>query len=71
MAVINGAKSLEDVKRTVKSGFVPLIRVSTWQIPSTTSSYRVTWLQVTWVVSPLAMIFAQKFLPVEVKMHVN
>jgi len=46
MAVINGAKSLEDIKRTVKGGFVPLIRI-------------------TWVASPLTMIFAQKFLPVE------
>lgn len=27
MAVINGAKSLEDVKRTVKGGFFSVIRV--------------------------------------------
>ena len=28
MAVINGAKSLKEIKRTVKSGFFSVIRVS-------------------------------------------
>ncbi|KAG1716012.1 hypothetical protein ID866_1177 [Astraeus odoratus] len=46
MAVINGAKSLDEVVRTVKGGFFSVIRV-------------------TWVVSPLSMVFAQQFLPME------
>jgi hypothetical protein len=29
MAIINGAKSLEEIKRTVKGGFFSVIRVST------------------------------------------
>ncbi|KAN0100507.1 Mitochondrial carrier domain containing protein [Tylopilus felleus] len=47
MAVINGAKSVEDVIRTVKAGFLSVIRVN-------------------WVVSPLSMVIAQQFIPVEV-----
>ncbi|KAF8560237.1 hypothetical protein OG21DRAFT_1401979 [Imleria badia] len=46
MAVINGAKSVEDVVRTVKSGFFAVIRVN-------------------WIVSPLSMVVAQQFIPVE------
>jgi len=46
MAVINGAKSLEEIKRTVKGGFSSVIRI-------------------TWVVSPLTMVIAQNFIPVE------
>jgi hypothetical protein len=46
MAVINGAKSVEDVIRTVKAGFLSVIRVN-------------------WVVSPLSMVIAQQFIPVE------
>jgi len=46
MAVINGAKTVEDVVRTVKSGFWAVIRVN-------------------WVVSPLSMVIAQQFIPVE------
>ncbi|KIM66321.1 hypothetical protein SCLCIDRAFT_111170 [Scleroderma citrinum Foug A] len=46
MAVINGAKSLEEIIRTVRAGFFAVIRV-------------------TWIVSPLSMVFAQKFLPME------
>jgi len=46
MAIINGAKSLEEIKRTVKGGFFSVIKV-------------------TWVASPLSMVIAQKFIPVE------
>jgi len=46
MAVINGAKSLEEIKRTVKGGFMSVVRI-------------------TWVVSPLTMVIAQNFIPVE------
>jgi len=46
MAIINGAKSLEEIKRTVKGGFFSVIRI-------------------TWVASPLTMVIAQKFIPVE------
>ncbi|KAI6047763.1 hypothetical protein EDC04DRAFT_2619822 [Pisolithus marmoratus] len=48
MALINGAKSLDEVIRTVKGGFWAVIRV-------------------TWIVSPLSMVFAQRFLPMEVR----
>ncbi|KAF4623240.1 hypothetical protein D9613_002111 [Agrocybe pediades] len=46
MAVINGAKSLDEVVKTVKAGFFSVIRIS-------------------WVVSPLSMTIAQKFVPVD------
>jgi len=46
MAVINGAKSLDEIKRTVKGGFFSVIRI-------------------TWVASPILMVVAQKFIPVE------
>lgn len=46
MAIINGAKSLDEVIRTVKGGFWSVIRV-------------------TWIVSPLSMVFAQQFVPME------
>lgn len=46
MAIINGAKSLDQVVRTVKGGFLAVIRV-------------------TWIVSPLSMVFAQQFIPME------
>jgi peroxisomal membrane protein 2 len=46
MAVINGAKSVEEVIHTVKGGFFAVIRVN-------------------WIVSPLSMVVAQQFIPVE------
>jgi len=46
VAVINGAKSVDEVIRTVKGGFFSVIRVH-------------------WVVSPLSMVIAQQFIPVE------
>jgi len=46
MAIINGAKSVDEVIKTVKAGFFPVIRVS-------------------WVVSPLSLTIAQKFIPIE------
>jgi len=46
MAVINGAKSVKEIKRMVMGGFFSVIRI-------------------TWVASPLTMVIAQKFIPVE------
>jgi len=43
MAVINGANSVDDIVRTIKGGFMAVMRM-------------------TWVTSPLAMVFAQKFI---------
>ncbi|KAF9527819.1 hypothetical protein CPB83DRAFT_855669 [Crepidotus variabilis] len=45
-AVINGATSLDEVIKTVKTGFFSVIRIS-------------------WLVSPLSMTIAQRFIPVE------
>jgi len=44
MAVINGAKTMDEVIKTVKAGFFSVLRVS-------------------WVVSPLSLAIAQKFIP--------
>ncbi|KAF5323474.1 hypothetical protein D9611_005776 [Ephemerocybe angulata] len=46
MAVINGASSLSEIKKTVKAGFFSVIRIS-------------------WVVSPISLVVAQKYIPVE------
>ncbi|KLO13920.1 hypothetical protein SCHPADRAFT_873297 [Schizopora paradoxa] len=46
IAIIGGAKSVDEVMRTVKGGFMAVIRM-------------------TWISSPLAMVFAQKMLPQE------
>ena len=44
MALIAGARTLHQVRATVKAGFMPVMKVS-------------------WITSPLALAFAQKFLP--------
>lgn len=44
MAVIAGARTFHQVRATVRSGFMPVMKVS-------------------WITSPLALAFAQKFLP--------
>lgn len=44
MAVIAGARTFHQVRATVKTGFMPVMKVS-------------------WCTSPIALIFAQKFLP--------
>ena len=44
MAVIAGARTIHQVRATVRAGFMPVMKVS-------------------WVTSPLALAFAQKFLP--------
>ncbi|CAL5873226.1 uncharacterized protein PFLUO_LOCUS7495 [Penicillium psychrofluorescens] len=44
MAVIAGARTIHQVRATVKAGFLPVMKVS-------------------WVTSPIALAFAQKFLP--------
>ncbi|KAJ7225653.1 hypothetical protein GGX14DRAFT_640124 [Mycena pura] len=46
MAIISGAKSVEDVLKTIRAGFFSVIRI-------------------TWITSPLAITFAQRFVPVE------
>ncbi|KAG6911540.1 hypothetical protein DXG01_011842 [Tephrocybe rancida] len=46
MAVINGAKTIDEVVKTVKAGFVSVLRVS-------------------WVVSPVTLAIAQKFIPLD------
>lgn len=44
MAIIAGARTLHQINATIRSGFMPVMKV-------------------TWVTSPLALAFAQKFLP--------
>jgi len=44
MAVIAGAKNFEQIKATVKVGFLPVMKIS-------------------WMVSPVTLLFAQKYLP--------
>lgn len=44
MAVIAGARTFHQVRATVRSGFMPVMKV-------------------TWITSPVALAFAQKFLP--------
>jgi hypothetical protein len=44
MAIIAGARTLHQVRATIKAGFFPVMKVS-------------------WITSPLALAFAQKFLP--------
>ena len=44
MAVIAGARTFHQINATVRSGFMPVMKV-------------------TWVTSPLALAFAQQFLP--------
>jgi len=46
MAIINGAKSFDEVVKTVKAGFFSVIRIS-------------------WIVSPISITIAQRFIPVE------
>lgn len=46
MALIAGARTVHQVRATVKAGFLPVMKVS-------------------WVTSPIALAFAQKFLPQE------
>ncbi|MCJ1274970.1 hypothetical protein MMC21_002769 [Puttea exsequens] len=44
MAIIAGARTFHQIRATVRSGFMPVMKV-------------------TWITSPLALAFAQKFLP--------
>jgi peroxisomal membrane protein 2 len=46
MAIINGAKSGDEIVKTIKSGFFPVIKVS-------------------WVVSPVTLLVAQRFVPLD------
>jgi peroxisomal membrane protein 2 len=74
LAVIGGAKSWDEVKKTVKAGFYPVIRVGFASVPSVVSVLlicRVAATQVMWVSSPLSLLFAQKFLSPEVCDHTH
>lgn len=65
MAVINGAKSVEDVIRTVKAGFFAVIRVC--PVFCTCHCKRsIIFTKINWIVSPLSMVIAQQFIPVQV-----
>ena len=44
MAVIAGARTLHQIRATIRAGFMPVMKVS-------------------WLTSPFALAFAQKFLP--------
>ncbi len=44
MAIIAGARTLHQIRATIRAGFMPVMKVS-------------------WITSPLALAFAQKFLP--------
>lgn len=69
MAVINGAKSVEDVIRSVKAGFFSVIQVRSRALFSLSSQSLIQPIlsyKVNWVVSPLSMVLAQQFIPVEV-----
>ena len=46
MAIIAGARTVHQVRATVRAGFLPVMKVS-------------------WITSPLALAFAQQFLPQE------
>lgn len=52
MAIINGARSTNDVFKTIRAGFWSVIRIS-------------------WVVSPLGMVVAQKYIPLHVRLTIN
>lgn len=64
MAVINGAKSVDEVAKTVKAGFSKVLRVRALSVNKTSEIYGYG-LQITWMTSPLYTIFAQQFLPPE------
>ena len=67
MAIINGATTLEEVIKTVKSGFFSVIRVCAFlYIRSLSGMLTNTPNKISWVVSPLSLTIAQKFIPVEV-----
>ena len=44
MAIIAGARTLHQIRATIRAGFMPVMKVS-------------------WITSPFALAFAQKFLP--------
>ena len=46
MAIIAGARTIHQVRATVRAGFMPVMKVS-------------------WITSPIALAFAQQFLPNE------
>ena len=66
MAVINGASSVSEIKKTVKAGFFSVIRVC---VPREGSfrGFVLTAVQIQWVVSPISLIIAQRYIPVEVR----
>jgi peroxisomal membrane protein 2 len=67
LAVIGGAKSWSDVKKTVRGGFFPVIRVNLrCSFFILAGMLKSSLAQVIWVSSPLSLVFAQRFLSPEV-----
>ncbi len=69
MAVINGAKSVDEVLRTVKGGFMNVMRVGPSFLSIWSNEHHVH--QITWITSPLSLIVAQKYLSPEVCGHLR
>jgi peroxisomal membrane protein 2 len=66
MAVINGARSPEAIKRTVKAGYFSILKVGTsLKLCLAELSLTLPRAQSMWISSPIAIAFAQKFLPAE------
>lgn len=66
MAIVNGAKTMDEIINTIKGGFMKVIRVRRIVICKLALGLNYL-LQVQWITSPLAMVFAQKFLSPEVR----
>jgi hypothetical protein len=68
MAVVNGAKTTDEIIKTVKAGFMKVIRVRylTCDLPFCQSDSPP---QIQWITSPLAMVVAQKFISPEVSLE--
>ena len=68
---------MNEVKQTVKGGFMAVMRVSVLlveNVSSVSESNLFFWfpsLQITWMTSPLATLIAQKYLSPEVCRHVH
>jgi hypothetical protein len=67
MAIINGAQSVDEVMKTVKAGFFSVIRVKCLLGVCVRGHSLAYFLQITWTVSPLSLVVAQKFIPVDVR----
>lgn len=69
MAIINGAKSIDDIIRTVKGGFMSVMRVGyLWTFCNLKFALIIISTKMTWITSPLSMVIAQKFIAQEVSL---